>query len=504
MGVWHRLEDGSIEIRENFDIKPFRTEDDRYRFILAMCEAEGEGKSTKLVATVSAMPVGITRNKTFYPADELEKSIPSWTEPYPCPVIKDHNEYEVDGIVGRINKAYVAKDGATDALWFEVSILDPEAQRKVADGTWAQVSIGTRVESATCSVCGTDLAKEGWCGHERGDYYLRDENDPNSVVMCYLTMGAISGREVSFVTTPSAATAGVRSANMVAAETVVDEPRHYDGMILAMANESDAETLRMVEAYHNGSPASNGEATVPSSEKEESMPPKVDKTKEAEVVETEVLSDASIEGEEAPEVPETEAVEADGPAVEDEGAEEPVTEDEPEAPAEETSEESMEEEAADPVTSDSVEDVEAADEADEPAEEEVTPEVSEREELLSRIATLEATVLSLKAQVYVESGLRDGILVGEHDALVEMHSTMTESSLDELIDVVATRRSRVSASEDIMKNRVQSPVLRVNDDDKADEQNNDDVIVSVKTKEGSHAVTVTEDRTKVVITPKIN
>lgn len=509
MGFMHRHADGTIEFRENFDIQPFGTEDDRYRFIMAMTEAAGEGKSTKLEAKIAAMPVAVTRNKTFYPADQLEASLPSWTTPYPCPVIKDHNEYEVDGIVGRIQKAYLAKDGANECLWFDVVILDAVAQEKVANGTWAQVSIGTRVESAVCSICGTDIAKSPWCGHERGDYYLKDENDPTSVAECFWIMGQITGREVSFVTTPSAATAGVRNSKSVKGQEA-EEPRHYDGMILAWASESDTDALRMIEAAYEGSPAGSfGEAIVPSSAKEESV--EKPEAKEAEVIETEEtkveeteLSDDTTKGEEeAPEETKTEADEADGPDAEEKETEEVAAEDEADKAE---SEETTEEVETDLEASESDEDAPAADEADEQKEEEQVEEQTREQELLARVAELETQVLSLKAQVYVESGLRDCILVGERDALVEMHMAMKESSLDDLMAAVASRRSRVSTTdvEEVLKHKVESPVLRISDDDNADKHNSDDIIVSVKTKEGAHSVTVAEDHTKVTITPKLH
>lgn len=508
MGILHKLADGTVQIFESFDLKPFGTEEDRSTFELAMSEAVKEGKSTKLVAKVAAMPSAITRNKTFYPAEELRASLESWTNPYPCPVIKDHNEWAVDNIVGRINEAYMQPDDGVDTLWFEVSILDAEAQEKIANGTWAQVSIGTRVGSAVCSVCGNDWAKGTWCEHERGNYYLKDESDPNSMVQCFWIMSQIGGREVSIVTTPSAATAGFR--DMKQASEAEDTDSRFSQIILAWAesDETVESTLAAIEAVTKlGSPSSNGEAIVPSDKEEGVEKPKTD---EVEVI---TPSGADSEGEENVEAA---AKLVDGQEAEVETDPSTVVEgEEPEAP------EATAEGEAEPESPASDEGAEAEGEAAEggEAEGEEAPEqpaepVAEGEGddelgLVARVAELEAEVLSLKAQLFVESGLRDGILAGERDALVEAHTEMSESTLDELIEATSKRRSRVNVSEELLKHQLEpkdsegKPAGLSTDDDKHADANVDEYKVSVKTETGTHVVKLQDDNEPVTVTPKL-
>jgi hypothetical protein len=296
MNSLQRNSDNTFSIVESFDIAPLGTEDEISVIHNSVTEAEKTSKNKKLVVKIFAMPESITRNKTFYPLEELQKSVDTCTSPYQCPVIKDHDEWSVDNIVGRINKAYIASDVSNKGLWFEASIIDSNAQEKISSGLWQQVSIGTRVSSAVCSICGNDWTKSD-CSHHRGQYYLTNPEDPASVAECYWIMRGISGKEVSFVVTPSAAAAGVRKKS---------ESEQESEDIIYMTNSSELidlteeEMIEFTESYIKtvsslGSPASDGVAVVPSSKEEEGMNVENIDTHESE------LSDVTPEGEEAPE-----------------------------------------------------------------------------------------------------------------------------------------------------------------------------------------------------------
>jgi hypothetical protein len=156
-----------------------------------------------VVVRIAAIHDCVTKNATEYHADELRASIPSWTGPYPKPAITDHNAWEVSRVVGRIIKAEMGKHNGKECLIFTVPITDKEAAEKVIDGRYQTVSIGARVKSACCSVCGKDWAKGNFCDHNPGQYELKDPEDKESLTLCTLIMGGISGHEVSFVTVPA-------------------------------------------------------------------------------------------------------------------------------------------------------------------------------------------------------------------------------------------------------------------------------------------------------------
>jgi hypothetical protein len=116
----------------------------------------------------------------------------------------------------------------------------------------------------------------------------------------------------------------------------------------------------------------------------------------------------------------------------------------------------------------------------------------------------------LKTQLYVESGLRDGVLAGELDALVESHAQMSESALDELIEIMGKRRGHeVSLSEQLMQSRIESPLNRITDDDNADNKTGkkkDESVSTVKLKvgEGFKSFSFQEESDRILIKPIIN
>lgn len=138
----------------------------------------------------------LTGNYTQYTPEGLIASIPSWTDPYEKPCIMYHNE-EDGKIIGRI-KAVTCKQtdtrSDTPALLFTVNIPDEEAKQQIEDGRLSTVSIGINATDVRCSICGQNIA-EGKCGHKRGQHY--DDK------LCYWIVNAFTGKELSYVITPS-------------------------------------------------------------------------------------------------------------------------------------------------------------------------------------------------------------------------------------------------------------------------------------------------------------
>ena len=138
----------------------------------------------------------MTRNNTFYTADCLKESVPGWTYPYERPVIMHHNEK--DGkIIGRIKacKYIQSERSKSAALEFTVNIGDEKGKKGIENGTLSTVSIGAFSEDIRCSICGTNIAEEGLCEHERGNIYDGQ--------ICYWIINKIEPKELSFVIVPS-------------------------------------------------------------------------------------------------------------------------------------------------------------------------------------------------------------------------------------------------------------------------------------------------------------
>ena len=115
----------------------------------------------------------ITGNYTYYEPNCLKESVPLWTTPYGIPIIYNHKEQD-SKIIGRIKKAeYVARSERTKtpALKFILGIGDKEGKEGVQNGTLRTLSIGARAKDLRCSICGKNIAKEGFCEHEKGRYY---------------------------------------------------------------------------------------------------------------------------------------------------------------------------------------------------------------------------------------------------------------------------------------------------------------------------------------------
>jgi len=173
-------------------------------------DASGKTKEQKkkVIVKVEATHSILTKNKTFYPANELEKAHRTWVEPYERPVIRNHNEY--DEPLGRVKEA-IFKDSVLHpgqkTIELTLEIVDSDAIEKVLDGRYKTVSIGGSASRVVCSVCGKDLVKEGYCGHRRGQTYEGKE--------AHWILGDIEYHEVSFVNVPADEYAQVINVNVV-------------------------------------------------------------------------------------------------------------------------------------------------------------------------------------------------------------------------------------------------------------------------------------------------
>lgn len=149
-----------------------------------------------IIVTVEAIHAGMTKNKTFYPADKLESSVGTWLTPYNKPVIKNHNTWEEPN--GRVIDA-VFKESTlkpeTSTIELKLKITDPDVIEKVLDGRYQTLSIGGSTSEARCSICAKDVVETGWCGHSRGRKYEGKE--------AYWIIGEMEFNEISWVNVPA-------------------------------------------------------------------------------------------------------------------------------------------------------------------------------------------------------------------------------------------------------------------------------------------------------------
>lgn len=439
----HREADGSLTIIEavGFDIAR-RTEQEVQDILRECAEAESKGGRPQkhLVVKIAAIHEGVTLNGTEYRRDELVNSIPSWTSPYAKPMITDHNEWEVDRIVGRIVAANEIEHNGTKALEFTAHITSPTAVEKIRDGLWQTVSIGVRVSSATCSICGNDWAKGTWCEHERGMYYVKDEDqETGKSTMCTWILGGLAGKECSFVTTPADQNAMIVA--MEDGKTGSAKASKAEAYVL-----SSDELIAISESLGVRRTDSSGASGAVITEMLHSIESAVTEDKETNVenedvtpveepeapaagaeADAEAVNDAAASTSNAPEEPE------DGTDAEDGSAEGAGSDDAGEDAADGNAADGSDEGASDG-EAESASDADGADDAGEG-----DAEGADADGDAAEAESTERELRNCYAVIYVERATASGILSGDHDGLVDEYA---ERSLDDL-RVLVTEQTRL-------------------------------------------------------------
>ncbi len=157
-------------------------------------------ESSTNIIEINAIHVGTTKNWIRYTTETLKDGVPSWTEPYGKPVLKDHRD-DADNTIGRVFKAEFNDHHMCTKLWAKVD--DADALTKIRDGRYLTVSIGSMVKDAKCSICGKSIVRE-YCGHWRGERYKDGEasKDPDAITCEWIPIKVIH-EEVSVVAIPA-------------------------------------------------------------------------------------------------------------------------------------------------------------------------------------------------------------------------------------------------------------------------------------------------------------
>jgi len=140
----------------------------------------------------------------------LEKALQSWVEPYPKPIILNHDLNSEP--IGRVMAAKMDKeqDGAS-YVRLQVAITDPTAIQKVLDKRYLTGSVGGRAGKALCSISGDDLAAESSDGKPKFPKYKRGQIYKGK--LAFIDMQDISFKEYSFVNQPADGKSGVRKSS---------------------------------------------------------------------------------------------------------------------------------------------------------------------------------------------------------------------------------------------------------------------------------------------------
>lgn len=216
----------------------------------------------KVVVSIDATYSGYLLNHRVYPGKYMgdRRSWGTWISkdrggvaPYDKPILTHHQQDRGDPI-GRVvtarwiqlwNDAGRFKDDwrqpatryeeGSGKIIIDAAILDPEAQVKVLDGRYSTFSSGQSSSNAWCSVCGHDVAADGWCEHVPGRVYeIEAEDESVQQVSMYLITGYLDYHEGSFVNIPGNAFSKVTEIKVDDLERVAKQVE--DGLRVEHAN----------------------------------------------------------------------------------------------------------------------------------------------------------------------------------------------------------------------------------------------------------------------------
>lgn len=235
MGKGFRM---SFDFVENFTVKlPDFSKSD-------MNFAESFNSKHGLIIEVAAIHEGLTSNYNNYSALELEKALQSWVEPYPKPIILNHDLNTEP--IGRVIAAKM--DTETDGSSFvrlQVAITDPVAAQKVLDKRYLTGSVGGRAGKAVCSITGEDLATENDSGRPKLPKYKRGKVYKGK--LAYIDMQDISFKEYSFVNQPADQKSGVRSTKLVDGDVALSNSDNWVAKSAAFVLHMDDEDIISIE-----------------------------------------------------------------------------------------------------------------------------------------------------------------------------------------------------------------------------------------------------------------
>lgn len=334
-----------------------------------------------------------------------------------------HNEKDGQ-IIGRVHSVeYTEVDtrGNTPALVFTANVGDEEGKKGIKNGTLSTVSIGVIAHDLRCSICGTNLAEEGLCEHEKGEYYDVDGEQE----LCYWIIEKMEPKEVSYVIVPS--------------DAYAHNLRVYDAI-----KKKKSEVKESVE--FNNPFADLLEATKVKS--------KVEETKESKQIDEEVGKDSEVKKpEEQPKADNTENTPEENKEVtgeKEEGTKEAKAEEGNEEPKSEKSENKENETEA----KEDDKDVEAEETKEEPSKED-DKDNKELEIAKEKIANLEKELEDIKAEKAKLENKLEKVTETKESVERELVKFKAEKK-KQLVETIIELRSQLSLPEEDEANLMES------------------------------------------------
>jgi hypothetical protein len=214
-------------------------------------------KKLSLTIVSNATYSGYFLNGRVYPGKYVKAGTPTWTDaehggvsPYSAPVLKNHKK-DTDPI-GRVVYAeyrHLLNGDAWENDWrnpatgldkgsglirITASISDQEEIQKFLDGRHKTLSTTSVTKMLTCSVCGTNIMKDGFCGHQPGEFYEPTSDSPLAgaeKVMGYFITGPKTYKEVSVVTDPAQPHAVVDTVKLISDS--IQSKKNLDSLLYA-------------------------------------------------------------------------------------------------------------------------------------------------------------------------------------------------------------------------------------------------------------------------------
>lgn len=197
-----------------------------------------------LIIEVAAIHEGLTSNYNNYSAVELEKALQSWVDPYPKPIILNHDLNTEP--IGRVMAAKMDKEeDGSSFVRLQIAITDPVAAQKVLDKRYLTGSVGGRAGKAICSVSGDDLATEDDSGRPKAPKYKRGKVYKGK--LAYVDMQDISFKEYSFVNQPADQKSGVRALKSVDGKAELNDSEGWVARSAAFVLNMDNEDIISIE-----------------------------------------------------------------------------------------------------------------------------------------------------------------------------------------------------------------------------------------------------------------
>jgi len=168
----------------------------------------------------------------------------SWVEPYPKPIILNHDLNSEP--IGRVMAARMDKEeDGSSFVRLQIAITDPVAVQKVMDKRYLTGSVGGRAGKAVCSISGDDLANLDESGKPKMARFKRGQVYKGK--LAFIDMQDISFKEYSFVNQPADSKSSVRAVATPGSNAIATSDSEWVARSSAFVLSMDKEDIFSVE-----------------------------------------------------------------------------------------------------------------------------------------------------------------------------------------------------------------------------------------------------------------